>query len=265
MVHTLLVFCCMLLYRSSSARIGRAASVVNASAEPISVIKCGAGASKAVTYSLSKTDQEDEVTTATRNGECLDWSMAFYQDGDLIQTVPVVLRHFIKAGRNLKMSANCYGFATNQVGSGKGNPGGNTGPVNMPYMVNEANLIAAMEIEGAIYLGRDPTEIQLPLPVEPERKYFLVAGFLKHEEFHFWGLMTTGWVAKPSKVGYLETYHKPHRLYGDCDPERSGSKSCCPSVGIFNKISKTGVGRPYRQDEGGFWLFPITEGNNECQ
>lgn len=233
-------------------------------ADPIDVIGCGSGASSAVTYTLSKTKQKP-VTTATRNGACLAWSMDFYEGGALKQTVPVILRHFKKAGRNLNMGANCYGFATNQVGTGKGNPGGNTGPVNMPSMVSEENLMKAMEVEGAIYLGRDPSQIQLPLPVEPGRRYFLVAGFLKHEEFHFWGLMTTGWVAKPSKVGFLEYYRKAPRMYGDCEPAQSGRRSCCPSAGIFNKISKTGVGAPYRQDEGGFWLFPITEGNNECE
>lgn len=268
------LFCCFLFDQPTN--IGAARVALNISkeledmeiemeGEPIEVMQCGAQSSSSVAYTLAKTDQDQKVTTSTKNGKCFDWSMDFFQDGDLVQTVPVILRHFLKAGRNLNMGANCYGFATNQVGTGKGNPGGNTGPVNMPDLVTEENLLEAMEMEKAIYLGRDPTQVQLPLPVEPGRKYFLTVGFLKHMEFHFWGLMTTGWVAKPSKVGGIEKFHKAHGFYGDCDPGKSGRRSCCPSAGVFSKISKTGVGAPYRPDEGGFWLFPVTEGNNECK
>jgi len=219
----------------------------------------GYGVNKNHSYTLHKTTQLN-VTKKTRNGKCLDWTMTF-TDGVQIQEVPVTLRHYIRNGANLPASANCFGFATNQVGTGKGSPGGNTGPVGMPDLVNEENLKLAMEMDGAIYLGRDPTEVLLPLPIDPSKTYFVTIGVLKHEEFHFWGLMTTGWVATPSKVGAIETYRKaPGFSHGDCEPSASDRTSCCPSQGIFSKITKSGVGAPYRLDEGGFWLYPV----NEC-
>jgi len=153
---------------------------------------------------------------------------------------------------------NCFGFATHQAYTAPGDlpslvsEHGNS-PVHNVNDVNADNFRAAMELEGAIWLGRDDAQLQsmaLTGKVKADTEYYLVAAILKGGEYHFWGLWNNGWYATPSltsakvdDLGELPTtgYH--------------GASRNCPSWHIFEKFLTKGSN--FWHDQGGFYLFPL--------
>lgn len=167
------------------------------------------------------------------------------------QKIPVILRRFAKIGHDEDGfrfnvgSGNCFAFATHQKRQTPGSGGGKKSPVDRPYDVNQRTFLKAMKMEGAIFLGRDLSQIKVPFEsVDPSKKYYFVAGLLKWEEYHFWGLFDNGWWNKPSKVG---------KVYG----ANIKLENSCPTTSMFNRLTMTHGGpKKYRQKEGGYFLFP---------
>jgi hypothetical protein len=161
------------------------------------------------------------------------------------QKAKVKLRKFTgkegkdRSGKPFYLSGNCFAFASHQrrniPGSNKRNQ---KSPVTFPYMVNKKNFMKSMQMENAVYLGQDLSRVPGTLKVDPNKTYYLVAAFLKREEYHFWGMFESGWWNKPSKVGMV---------YGEKD-------LFCPSKSTLTLLNKRSLGQPYRNV--GYFLFP---------
>ena len=106
-------------------------------------------------------------------------------------------------------------------------------------MVNKKNFMKSMEMENAIFLGQDLSKIRKKVNIDQKQEYYLIAAFLKREEYHFWGMFKTGWWNKPSKVGMV---------YGE-------EELFCPTYSTLILLNKRSLGSPYRNV--GYFLFPV--------
>ena len=144
-----------------------------------------------------------------------------------------------KRGEAFYLSGNCFAFASHQR---RNIPGSNfrriKSPVTFPYMVNKKNFMKSMEMEKAVFLGPDLSKVRKKINIDSDKTYYLVAAFLKREEYHFWGMFESGWWNKPSKVGMV---------YGEKD-------LFCPSKSTLTLLNKRSLGSPYRNV--GYFLFP---------
>uniref|UniRef100_A0A0G4HYK0 Uncharacterized protein n=1 Tax=Chromera velia CCMP2878 TaxID=1169474 RepID=A0A0G4HYK0_9ALVE len=161
--------------------------------------------------------------------------------------VAVLMRDYKHLGKGGNHALNCFAFSTRQRRQIPGtNLKGKPSPVSMPMQVTEKNLKKAMDMEGALFLGRDLRKIDSRVveKAQPDKKYFLVLAFLITEEYHFWGLFGNGWWTKPSKVGSV------------MEAPLGDSSAWCPSESVFMRLRRISPHKPYRPKEGGFFLFP---------
>ena len=163
------------------------------------------------------------------------------------QTANIILRNFNGKegndanGKKFYLSGNCFSFATNQERNiPASNISDEKSPVSFPYMVNRTNLLKSMEMEQAIFLGKDLSKIKTNLNINSKKDYYLVAVFLKREEYHFWGLFQSGWWNKPSQVGMIS---------------KGDENIFCPTSSSLRILNKNSHGRPYT--DVGYFLFPV--------
>jgi len=167
--------------------------------------------------------------------------------------------------RGFASSRNCFAFATHQNYQVPGNhptivaARGNS-PVHEVNEISAATLEQAMELEGAIWLGRNSDhfkQLELGQKVVTETVYYLVAALVTPEEYHFWGLWNNGWYSVTSKTSGIPKDVGTYQNVG----------LRCPGHELFTEFWKEG----YYSDQGGFYLFPCRgtgsdglSGNNEC-
>jgi len=143
-------------------------------------------------------------------------------------------------GKPFYLSGNCFAFATHQRRNIPGTKNKRIkSPVNFPYMVNKNSFMKSMNMEDAVFLGQDLAKVRKKLNIDQNQEYYLIAAYLKREEYHFWGMFQTGWWNKPSKVGMV---------YGEED-------IFCPTYSALILMNKRSLGSPYRNV--GYFLFPV--------
>lgn len=131
-----------------------------------------------------------ELKTCPLNGKNV-----FYPSGERINnqiiynlvtpagTAKVILKKFNSQSNEFNLSGNCFSFASHQKRNIPGDFGNGKSPVNYPDMVNRNSFLKAMAMEEAIFLGTNPTQSKAIFDVT--KKYYLLASFIKREEYHF--------------------------------------------------------------------------------
>lgn len=158
---------------------------------------------------------------------------------------------------------NCFAFASHQLSQTPANSqalkkkwGESPVDTTSPKGIGEKTLADALQRrERAIFLGRDLSQVPLPLTLAKEeqsnddlsvqekvvfdgkQKYFLIAVFMKNGEYHFWGsFRDRGWACTPSKVsGSTDTW--TFQL-------RKDLAANCPTDTLWNSLRKKGNYNP---------------------
>lgn len=248
------------LERSELAGAGNAGSSIGASAASQLIldereIECYPGKQPSrvyytPTYRLTKVGDGDEYYEGShyrlilKSGQQVEISMP------KIVRSPGEGRYTLKQATGEVSERNCFGFATHSsYGIPAGGPG-NRGksPLNMPSDSTPENVAKAMELEGAIYLGRTNIVEKLLEDVNPAQRYYIVAVYIQQKkEYHFHALFANGWHWTSSKISG-EVF--------SAGMNNDAIQKQCPGGSIF-KLMK--ASKSYSDSLGGFYLYPCKE------